>query len=49
MCRVYHTVVTFDEGPLRVEAVGKRVYDLGEAPGFLAGTVEVPVDTGSAA
>ena len=37
------------QAPLWVEAVGKRVYDLGEAPGFLAGTVEVPVDTGSAA
>jgi hypothetical protein len=31
------------------EAVGKRVYDLGDALGFLAVTVEALVDTGSAA
>jgi hypothetical protein len=31
------------------EAVGKRVSDLGDALGFLAVTVEAPVDIGSAA
>jgi len=35
--------------PFRAEAVGKRVYDLGDALGFLAVTVEAPVDIGSAA
>jgi len=35
--------------PLPTEAVGKRVYDLGDALGFLAVTVEAPVDIGSAA
>jgi hypothetical protein len=37
------------ESPGRVEAVEKRKnasYDVSEAPGFLAGTVEAPVDTG---
>jgi hypothetical protein len=40
------------EPPGRVEAVEKRKnasYDVSEAPDFLAGTVEAPVDTGSAA